>query len=108
MEQIVNQIIAVEKRAQEIMDEARKMREELPETITKDIEKMKEKYTVQAEQRLEVVRMEEKKFLQEATEEIKRLKEKELAVMEEKYQKNHEEWLTTLFYRITGGVPNAD
>lgn len=104
MEQIVNKIIAVEQRAQDIMNEARKMREELPETITKDIDKLKEKYTVRAEQRLEVVRQDEKKFLDEALTEIEVLKQKELDKMEDKYSKSSKEWIDTLLYRITGST----
>ena len=103
MEQIVSRIIEVEQRAQQVMNEARKMRDELSQSISEDVEKMKEKYTVRAENRIEIVRLEEQKYLNEVIKEIESIKEKEQTAMEEKYQNRQKEWVDTLFFRIIGG-----
>lgn len=102
MEQIINKIIEVEKRAQEIMDEARKMKENLPSSIVKDTKELNENYMLRAMKRLEIVKENEQKFLEETEAELNAKKTADLEKLQQNFDANCDKWALSLYNRILG------
>ncbi|MEG1718818.1 MAG: hypothetical protein RR306_00695 [Clostridia bacterium] len=100
MDEIINEIIEIEKRAQNIMKEARDMKEELLSTIDHDIEKMKESYLSRANDRIKFVREDEDKNTAKAIEKIDNEKSQVLNKLQSNYDTNASAWVDTMFNNI--------
>ena len=102
MEQVINKIIEVEKRAAQIMDEARKIKDELPNKIKQDAEALNALYIEKEKARIEKVRESEKVYFEQSSAELDERKKLDIEKMQKAFDENAEQWVSILFNRITG------
>lgn len=102
MEQVINKIIEVEKRAVQIMDEARKIKDELPNQIKKDADALNALYLEKEKARIEKVRESEKAYFEQSSAELDERKKIDIEKMQKAFDENADKWVDILFNRITG------
>jgi hypothetical protein len=102
VEQVINKIIEVEKSAAQIMDEARKIKDELPNKIKQDAEALNALYIEKEKARIEKVRESEKAYFEQSSAELDERKKNDIEKMQKAFNENADKWVELLFNRITG------
>lgn len=100
MEQVINTIIEAEKKAQEILNEAIKEKEQLPQSIETDIKELSNRNLEKQKLRLQKIKIIEEENYNRKVSEINEKKEKEINKMVLKFNDNCNNWVEILFNKI--------
>ena len=100
MEQVINSIIEVEKKAQEILNEAIMEKELLPQNIEFDTKELTNYYLKKETLRLEKTKKSEKENYNRKIAQLNKKKDLVISKMISKYNKNCDNWVEILFNKI--------
>ena len=100
MENIIKQIIDIDKTAQEKIDAAYKQKAEEEKHIAEDIDENRSKLDDRAHSRLEKLQSIENDYAQQKIDVIMRHKEEVLNQLQEQYDQNHLMWEDDLYGRV--------
>lgn len=103
MQEIINQIIEIDKKAQAMTDEALSMKKKAESDIKNEIDALHDKYMQRANRRIKVTSDTEQKFLEETLQSIKAKYENKKSNLNEDYEKNHTLWAGEIYKRVIGG-----
>ena len=104
MKEIIDKIIQTELEAQKQGKRLEQQEQEFRKSLDKEIEAYREEKMEQAKQRVRKVEEAETKIL---IEKIEAKYNRKMVQLETKFQENRENYLQTLFSRITGGEKHA-
>jgi hypothetical protein len=107
MKEIIDKIIQTELEAQKQGKRLEQQEQEFRKSLDKEIEAYREEKMEQAKQRVRKVEEAETKILKEQIEKIEAKYNRKMVQLETKFQENRENYLQTLFSRITGGEKHA-
>jgi len=99
---IINKIIEAEHKAQTIVNETRRQKDNLPETIAEEKRKLFEEYRQQASQQINVYREEEEKQRDLQLDRLQQELSSELDRLDERAASMKETWVSTLFAKVIG------
>lgn len=102
MEQLISQLVEIETKAQNIVAEPLKLRENLDSIIAEESAKIRSKYMERASLRLQKVKMTENGFLEQSVSELEKSMNNQISRMEELLKINETKWVDELFSKITG------
>lgn len=103
MQDIIQKIIEIDKRAQKMTAEAQAARTEAEKTVHQDTNKLRDEYLARARRRIEKTRATEETFEQQS---LKEIEEKHAATADSlraMYEKNRAQWVEQLFQKVIGG-----
>jgi len=103
VQDIIKKIIEIDHMAQKMTDDALALKGEAESSIEQNKKELREKYIQRAKKRIDVTAETEKKFLDEALEEIKTKYDGVALVLNEDYDKNHARWAREIYKRVIGG-----
>lgn len=103
MDELIEQILDVESRAQEIVKDAREASSELDERVTLDGIKLENDLKTKAREKNEAIRDMEKSEADERINDIGAAAEKSISAIEERYRQNKELWVSRIVGRVIGG-----
>lgn len=104
MENIINNLIEIDKKARKIIDEAEVKSKEIIDSIEHSKKEFEIKYDDKAASRLKKVREEEEEKLKNSCLEIKDRYEVLQKKLEKAYFENHEEIENEIFNRVISGI----
>ena len=99
---LIQSILAAERQAQAMTDDAREQSRNLDASIEEEIQAMRERYQRGAEDYLKRLEKSEQAKRERQLREIDLSTEKRLRQMEKIYQEKKEDWAEEIFQRITG------
>lgn len=103
MQEIIKQIIEIDKKAQDMTDEAISMKQKAEHEIKNEIDTLREKYMQRAQRRIQVTSDTEQRFLDETLQSIKSKYDNKKSVLNDDYEKNHTIWAGEIYKRVIGG-----
>lgn len=101
MGHIINKIIDIELKAQELIKDAKREQSELPQKVSEELEERRKKYLLRAQKQIEHVRDEETKFAEEKIAVMKKEHEEKLANMKKLTDANISKWIEDAYKYIT-------
>lgn len=102
MKDVIRNILDIENKANEIIEDGKKEKNSLEAKMKKDIEKMHQGINTMVETKLLQLDKEEKKAAVQSLKRINDTAEKRLVAMGELYKENRDIWADTVFDIITG------
>ena len=100
MDEIIKKIIAIEKKADKLVDDAKKLNENVETEAKKEVNPEIEKINDNIKVQLDEIYKESEKRIEIKKTELKDVCEKAKKNMYEKYEKDHEKWVKLIFERI--------
>lgn len=101
MEHIINKIIDIELKAQELIKDAEREQGELPQKIGEALEDRRKEYLMRAEQQIKHIRDEETKFAEEKIAVMKKDHEEKLNRLKRLTDENISKWVEDAYNYIT-------
>lgn len=103
MDEIIKEIIEIDKEASSKLKEANRMKDEvLKKQLQEENQELRQKMQERAHAHLESIRETEQKYADSKMAVIEEEKAKALATIQNVYDENHEAWETDLYNRILG------
>ncbi len=103
MEELIMKIIDIEERAQEVIKDAKKADEELPERIDSECRKLEQDIAGKVKAKNAALRQLENEDADKRIKKIEADTEKRLSELDEKYNKSKEQWVNGIVNNIIGG-----
>lgn len=100
--QLVSSIVAAERQAQSVAEEANAHMATLDADLAAETKALRASYQARARTRVEKVAGQEAQFAQESIERLSAGLEQDMAAMEARYQANRDQWAEELFRQIVG------
>ncbi len=104
MENVINRIINIEERAQEIIMEAQKMKSGLKSDIDKDVENIRNDINGRVSKKYETIKTTEKNYADKKIEEITQTYKKAEENLDEVRKNKKDEWVNSIYNEIIGIV----
>lgn len=102
MQDIIQKIIEIDRRAQKMTAEARAMKDEAASSIESDKKQLRDRYIAEARHRIELTAGTEKKYLDETLGEIRTKYAGISANLDSLAKQNHDKWVDELYHRVIG------
>ena len=102
MQDIIQKIIEIDRRAQKMTADARAMRDEAASSIEGDKKKLRDKYIAEARRRIEITAGTEQKILDETLADIQRKYAAVSQQLDKLAQENNDKWVDDLYRRVIG------
>ncbi len=102
MKDVISNILDIENKANEIIEEAKKEKTRLEMQMKEDLEKMQQDINAMVADKLMQLDKKEKNAAKENLKRINETAENRLVAMDEFYEKNRSLWVKTVFEIITG------
>ena len=104
MDEIIREIIEIDKTASKKLEEAKRLQEEIVKLqIEQENNELRKAMQKRVENRLRLVREAEEKYAAEKIEAVNKIKEQQMEALKKCYEQNHEAWENDLFCRVIGG-----
>lgn len=104
MDEIIREIIEIDKTASKKLEEAKRLQEEIVKLqIEQENNELRKAMQKRVENRLRLVREAEEKYAAEKIEAVNKTKEQQMEALKKCYEQNHEAWENDLFCRVIGG-----
>ena len=100
MEDMIKQILDMEKKAHDIVEEAREKQTHLDEDVESAVRELKQEWTAKMNKKIETLRAQEAKIVQEKLTQIESNTQLQLNKLEQLYQENEKKWVDMLFEDI--------
>ncbi len=100
MDEIIKKIIAIEKKADKLVDDAKKLNENVEAEAGKEVNPEIEKINDNIKVQLDELYKESEKRVEARKNELKDICEQAKKDMYEKYEKDHEKWVKLIFEHI--------
>lgn len=100
MEDLVKQIIEIEKAAKDVTKNVRAQKEHLSETVSGEITKLRDSLYARADRRLDRIAQSEEKHKEELLLEVHRSFDDTLSKINSTYEKNKDVWVESLFKKL--------
>lgn len=100
MENIIQQIIEIDKRAQQKYIDAAAYQKAAEEEVRVSIQKMENEMLLNSKSKLDAFRNSQNELLEEQTAALQSAMKEQKRMLEEIYQKNHEKWERDLFQKV--------
>ncbi len=102
---LVKRIVAAEHSANELAQEAREKEAALDRDLARESDALRESYLERARRRVAIVEETEAKLADESAAAIDRRLDRAMQALELAYETHRDEWVETLFSRVTDGTP---
>lgn len=102
MQDIIQKIIEIDRRAQKMTADARAMKDEAASSIESDKKQLRDRYIAEARHRIEITAGTEKKFLEDTLGEIQKKYADISANLDHLAQQNNDKWVDELYRRVVG------
>lgn len=102
MENVINRIIKIEERANEILSDTQRQKADLQNNIDKDIEVIRADIAEKVSQKYENIKAFEKEYADKKTEEISLAYKKAEDKLDALYESKKEEWINSIYNDIVG------
>lgn len=102
MQDIIQKIIEIDRMAQQMTEDAQKLKEQSTASIEDDKKQLRDKYINAARQRMKVNEATEKKFLDETVSEIQKKRAKTEEQIKSIYNQNKQVWVDKIYNRVLG------
>ena len=103
MQDIIQKIIEIDRRAQKMTDEAVELRKEAEASIESDKKALREKYIDRARRRIAITNETEEKYLAGMLEDINKKYDDTSNALDAKYDQNRDQWVNELYNKVIGG-----
>jgi hypothetical protein len=103
MQDIIQKIIEIDKRAQKMTDEAQELRKEAEASIESDKKALREQYLERARRRIAITNETEDKYLAGMLADIDKKYADISKELDAKYEGNHSKWAGELYDKVIGG-----
>ncbi len=100
MEDMIKQILDMEKKAHDIVEAAREKQNHLDEDVESAVQELKQDWTVKMDKKLEMLRAQEAEIAQDKLAQIESNTKAQLKKLERLYQENEKKWVDMLFEDI--------
>lgn len=97
---ILNRIVEVEHKAQEIANEAKRKSAVLPSELKEEREQMRRVYSERAEKRIKILLRQEEELADEQVALLDRELKENIELLRQHAEKNHNGWVEKLFHMI--------
>lgn len=102
MQDIIQKIIEIDRRAQKMTADAHAMQDEAASSIESDKKQLRDKYIAEARRRIEITSGTEKKFLDETLKEIRQKYSAVSERLDRLAKENNDKWVDALYHRVIG------
>lgn len=102
MDTIINQIISIEKKAQEMIEDANKQKVEILSGTQKDCETIKQAMDERRHKRLELLAGNEQELADKKIQIIKDENAKKSEELERRFRQKKDEWINEIYQNIVG------
>lgn len=102
MQDIIQKIIEIDRRAQKMTADARAMRDEAASSIESDKKRLRDKYIAEARHRIEITDGTERKLLDETLTEIRQKYAAVSQRLDKLAQEQNDKWVDDLYHRVIG------
>lgn len=100
MEDVIKQILDMEKKAHDVVETAREQQSHLEEDVERAVQELKQNWTEKMNQKIETLRAQEKEMTQEKLTQIETDTKVQLEKLEQLYRNNEKKWVDMLFEDI--------
>lgn len=103
MDEIIKEIIEIDKQASAKLEEANRIKDEvLKKQLERENEELRKKMRERAQKHLDEVRRTEQEYANEKCAEIEANKQKAFSALKKVYDENHQTWEDDLYSRVLG------
>lgn len=100
MEDVIKQILDMEKKAHDVVETAREQQSHLEEDVEQAVQELKQNWTEKMNQKIETLRAQESEMTQEKLTQIETDTKVQLEKLEQLYRNNEKKWVDMLFEDI--------
>lgn len=102
MDEILNRIISIEHKAQDIIEDAENQKRTMFENLKKECSKIKNNIMERQQRRIEIIKQTEQKFADEKMAEIDKSTQESIKKLDCVFNEKKEEWVQNIYNNIIG------